>query len=481
MKYLFHAFLLLGVSAILPNAVMAQENTATPTPALLAAIQCEDTVSGTTPLLEMLFDPSPISVDAGSTLEFLGTLANISSQPLSDVTVYARVYQSDVENSQNITQLDEFMVVDAMQLAGNSDVPIQATWDVPNTLSPGEYYINLYVLSGANTYLFNNPYAHLPSAMHIKFTVQSGPETNLTPYFDTTVTGIDGAFYGNVSAEASPFLVYDFANQTPANTLPGETTFVTSISNPTDTEIEVPVEWRQYASHSFSSDLFKHTETQTVTIPALGSTSVSYTTIDQTESQLYVTATLTYGEHKNVLSMGVNREGVDEYSVIVPAVYPFPVTTGEATTLSVCVGMRNQLAPTDPLTLVMAAYDRSGEIIYQSASPVLLTNNLQKITDSFVATADYDYVQLSTILLRDNEIVYSSDNVFEQDSMRVVVVEDNGIEVSTANNPLYYVAAAITILTLIVIAGLLYMQKRRQSSDISTSDGSLGSDNTTTH
>jgi len=480
MKYLFYTLLLLGVSASQPNVIRAQENAGiAPLPPQQAAMQCEDAIDSPNPLLDVLFDSDPIHIDAGNTLEILGTLANISNQPLSDVTVYARVYQSDTENPQLIKQLDEFMVEDAMNLAGNSDVPLQATWDVPNTVPSGEYYINLYVLSGANTYLYNTPYVHLPSEMRVNFTVDNGSEPNSVPYFDTTETGIDGAFYETGSAEVSPFLVYNFANPALATALRGETTFVTTINNPTDTELEVPVEWRQYASHSFDIDLLKHTETQMITVPAQGSTSVSFTTVDQAESQLYVTATLTYGEQKNVVSLGVNRTGVDEYALVLPTVYPFPLTAGEPATMSVCASTLNRIDPTDPMTLVMTAYDRAGEMIHQSVSSVLLTNNLQSLVDSFTATADYDYVQLSTVIMRDNEIIYSSDKVFDEEAMHEVIVEDNGVQVTKGVIPLYAVAAGV-VLILIMITAVLYMTKRRQRSDTTTSDDSLEDNNATT-
>jgi len=129
--------------------------------------------------------------------------------------------------------------------------------------------------------------------------------------------------------------------------------------------------------------------------------------------------------------------------------------------------------------LVMTAYDRAGEMIHQSVSSVLLTNNLQSLVDSFTATADYDYVQLSTVIMRDNEIIYSSDKVFDEEAMHEVIVEDNGVQVTKGVIPLYAVAAGV-VLILIMITAVLYMTKRRQRSDTTTSDDSLEDNNATT-
>jgi hypothetical protein len=394
--------------------------------------------------------------------------------------VYARVYKSHPEGSQRVTQLDEFIVAYPMQLAGESDVPLQAVWKVPEAISSGEYYINLYVLSNSDTYLVSTPYTQLPSTTHIEFIVENESQAYPIPYFDTTTTGIDGAFYDTISASADPFLIYDFTNPTPPTAFRGETTFVTSVNNPTDEAITVPVVWKQYASHSFNQDLLRHTETEEITVPAQETVTVSFMTKEQTESRLFVTAEFSYQEYKNIISLGVNREGTDEYQVTLPTIYPFAVTSGESTMLSVCVSTRNQIAPTDPMTLVMTAYDRSDEVIHQLVSPVLLTNNVQNFTDSFIATADHDFVKLTTVIMRDNEIMYSSNQIFESAAMRVVIVEDNGTQESVGLTPLHYIALVVGTLVLILFTFLLYRLKRGHQSVVVTAGNSTGDNNAPT-
>jgi hypothetical protein len=435
MKYKTIVLLVLGVFSIYPNLAWSQNSEDAALREPPAVIRCDNITNTShldlrfgslfgafeTPDESGVYLSDPIEyVDAGSRLEVPGTLGNLSEHPLSDLVIYARVYKYEPENSDSVTQLDEFIVAHNMQLPSKANFPTELLWDVPLATESGRYYINLYARSSSDTYLLNSPYDHLPSKGHVEFVVENGAEANSAPYFDTQATSIEGAWYGPTPATESSVLLYDFINPVLPTAVRGETTFVTSINNPTDTEMEVPVEWKQYAVHSFDQNAVKHTQSQLITVPAQGTATAVFTTREQDESLLYVTAELSHKEAKSLVSLGVQRKSTEDYQIILPTVYPFPAVVGQSTNLHVCAGTLNQAQMTDEVVLLVTAYDRVGEVIHSTVYPSLLTNDLQSFTDTFVAAADYDYIELETVVMRANKIVHSDRQIFNKEAMRMM-------------------------------------------------------------
>ena len=97
-----------------------------------------------------VISPSLNQVSQAATVGFLGTLTNENEYPITDVTVYVKIFRSRGPlridaNGPDVVAF--FPVVEHLNLKGKERTPITFTWKVPADSEPGDYQAATFVVA----------------------------------------------------------------------------------------------------------------------------------------------------------------------------------------------------------------------------------------------------------------------------------------------------------------------------------------------
>jgi len=394
--------------------------------------------------------PVTSSVAAGKTAQFVGTVQNRNSYPLTDVTVYAKIFSMGTTTEKNTAGpdiIDWFPVRSGMMLAAGSSTPLTVDWAVPAGLPGGSYQLALYVVD------------------HDRFEYQGLTFTDDVPGMTSAFT-VDGTQAGrvafdktNVTVAGAPFY---FAAYPPHVAATSSAPIEASITNTTDAPYDGSVSWTLYYWDGLSERTELAKSTEHVTVPAGGSQSVSYTVSDTAHTVYYLEGVLTTpNAGKSVIGVRFVRINGSEPRFNAIGVTSYPVPAGG----SAFACFHSTSEKDNPDTTVTVAAHRTGllgildlfhpfaKATYTGIAPsqlAALPVSFAKGTGSFMLSATlYDHGTKIDSLTMDYSCVSTKTTC------------------AVLENP--YILYGVCVLIIIVLVGLLVLALRRMKKANSTS------------
>lgn len=236
---------------------------------------------------------------AGAEMSFSGTVFNASEYQLDNSTIYVRVFAYDGSVAEtDHTVVDQFVIENGVSLVPQETKEVTYTWAVPASFESGAYYIVHYVS-------VNDRY----DVSGILFS--DNAISKLTTFKVLGQEGVRAPIKINVNDTSINGQSYDI-NQNVELDFSEPQVITTSISNPTDEILFLPLQWKQYVYNALSDENQINVDTEIVTIPANETVEVSYELVPQREGWGQVVASLQDGQAKHIVTVRYAQTGVQD-------------------------------------------------------------------------------------------------------------------------------------------------------------------------
>ncbi len=329
----------------------------------------------------------------GATLTFKGEVISKNPYPLLNGTLYVKIFKRDettfAEGDGNPV-VDQFIVKDNIILAANGKLPVSYEWKIPTNAEGGEYYAAYFFTTAKRYNLMGLSFTDDVVGNQAPFKITNEIDAKIAKLskISTTLNGRDHHF--------AAFPLHFAAGDT--------VTVETIVTNPSDEEKTVPLQWNQYSWDAMLPENLRHTKTELVTVPANGEVSVSYEVRPQRESVVYVTAVTQDREVKSVLGIRYVRDGIEETRINFPGASAFPLQKDTEATLFACAHSTNlPVVPGNTLTLTLA--DRDGKVIHEYRYEGDISGAMSGFGEKFTPAMNVNYALLTATLERNGVVV----------------------------------------------------------------------------
>lgn len=403
-----------------------------------------------------------VQVDLSATLEqtvpgvpmtFTGELKNENPYPVVNGSIYVKIFKTGEENfqQQNGYPLVAFFEAGKdIRLPASSSVPFTFDWQVPNNLAGGDYEANFFFVTSDR---FN--------LLGLSFT--DDVTGNKTSFHVTTEQANQVVFDKHaVTLNDQP---YSFAAFPPHVDLDAPVTLAAPIINPSNTPKTVTVSWQLYNWDGLRSDFLLETRTESVTIPAKSTKTVSYTATKQMGTVSYLIATVEDGDATSIINPRFVRDNIEETRLNFPSLLKFPLMSGEENTLFSCVHSTN-LPLVEDNTLSMTLTDtETGFVIHEYTYQGGVTGAMMGVADTFTSQDNYGKVTLTTTLKRNGEAIDTVTQTYDcsQLSTTCPTKKPNAATTNTSSSTTNTLLVAVVI--LLIVIGAFFWYRQRQTRD----------------
>lgn len=385
---------------------------------LVAFDVCSESLTPGAATVDVSVPPLATAV-VGETTAYSVTVTNNLSFDLVDATIVARVFADTIPGSGIPLELDTFVVATGTQIANGQTIELDVIWETPAAAPAGDYTIALYVSDGGQGYLRGLPYTYANTAATIPVTVTSKQTVMSAPYFAMETAVVTGAVYPEAIADEYYTTQYDFTREELPLAMTDNQVFLVDVVNPSSESVTVPIVWNQYVYDNLDPEMVSYMQTETVTLTPLATTTVSFTAAGLTHSRNVVTATIDHPTLRSQVTMAIEKTEVTEVRLHTPALYSFPVRTGEHVNVSVCATVlqvddfNNHTTP----NLIMVVRNSDREVVHEFQRPYPTDNQRLQFSDTFTASRDYDYLSFETLVISGETILVSTRRVYDCETL----------------------------------------------------------------
>jgi hypothetical protein len=253
----------------------------------------------------------------GTEVTFAGEVTNNSARPIVDLNVFARIH---VMTDTGAVTVDEFLVHEDAVLAPGQTMQEVFAWQVPERAPGGSYYVTMFGVAADYIYYGISPLVEAGPAGP-NFTVTS---ENALVTFSKAESAINGELIGFTER---PVVLED-----------GETIEASvTITNPTDSEVRLPLQWNLYAWDSFNDDNIRDTTTEVVTIPAGESMSFTQSYSEVREPVSVLVARTNHRGVSSAITLPVQQSESSVTRVTYAGINSFPIPAGASAEVFACV------------------------------------------------------------------------------------------------------------------------------------------------
>ena len=387
-----------------------------------------------------------------SEIGFVGTIVNENNYPLVNGTLLARIFKKDeavFAQTDGNPVVDEFVVADSITLPAKGSVPMEYVWHIPASAEGGEYYATYFFLTNERYNLMGLSFTDDIVGNQANFTITNPNKSNVAK-FDKTSVRINGRDHRFASFPLS----FDRND---------EVVITASITNPTDEEKSVPVQWVQYAWDGRLESNRRNTKTELITLAPNETKELTYKVIGQREPIVFVTALSEDMNTKSLLNIRLVRTGVEETRINFPSLTKFPLAAGEAQTLFACA--HSTSVPVVPgNTLSLRLKDKTGNVIHEYTYEGDITTAMGGFGEVFTPTKNYNYVSLEAVLVRNGieiervTIDYDCNKIDPATCLPEDSEKGGGFFDSIMNNTMLIVVSGVILLLLVSVG--LYIRQR---------------------
>ena len=336
------------------------------------------------------------NTNAGSKINFTGTIKNANSYPIVNGTVVVKIFRKQ-NNSANMQKngsdvVDQFIAKDNVSIDANTNQKFDFSWNVPAYAKSGDYQVVTFFTSGKEFNLLGLTFTDDIVGNTFDFKV-NGQQKNIVE-FDKNSAKING-------------IPYMFAAFPPIIDATKTGVLTANLLNETDQNQTVNVTWKTYWWDAERSENLLDTKTDSVDLSKGQTKNLSYTITDNTHSVYLVVVEVDYKDTKSILGARFTRSGIDIPRINFPAVTSFPLAAGSQTTLFSCLhSTSNNDVQSGSLSLKLE--DPNGNIIHQYDYTGSITSAMMGVKDDFTPTKNYDKFSLVAELSQNGKVVDSA-------------------------------------------------------------------------
>jgi hypothetical protein len=405
-RRLLSLFLLLSAAGVWPLHALAQTDSPFPGPSLpepvdppAGAVNCFDhyTFGSVTADLQT----STPTAASGTDLTFAGPVVNNNDYPVVDGTLYVKIFKlgdrgEDTPNS-GTELVDQFMVEEGVNLPARGEKAVSFAWPIPAYAAAGDYMLTTFFSSAGKFNLLGLTFTDDVVGNIAYFSVAQGAPA--APHFNREkVTVNDQPYY---------FAAY------PPRVDAGPATLTAEILNPTDTAQTIPVTWQLYAWDALTQANLLDTKQDTVTLPANGTASLSYTVTDADHPVYYAVAFAHYKDAKSIIGVRFVRGDVGRVRLNFPGLKNFPLHSGQPATLFACVHGMGEQATVPGNRLVLSLLDAAGQTFHTYTYEGDITGAMMGLQDIFTPAEDYHRFTLSAQLYQNEQLVDQASLIYD--------------------------------------------------------------------
>ena len=391
-----------------------------------------------------------------ATMTFTGKMVNKNPYPLLDGTLYVKIFarnETVFASGDGNPVVDQFVIAENITLPANGQKDMTYTWKIPMNAEGGEYYAAYFFTTSDRYNLMGLSFTDDVVGNQAPFTIKNEKDPKLAKLskINTKLNGQDHRF--------AAFPLHFAAGDT--------VTIETTITNPSDQDKTLPLQFNQYAWDSMNKDNLRFTKTEVVTIKAGETKTVSYEVKPQRESVVYVTAVTQDLEAKSLLNIRYVRDGIEETRINFPGLTTFPLKKDEAQTLFACAHSTNQpVVPGNTLTLSLK--DGDGKTIHEYRYEGDINGAMGGYGEVFTPTGNINYATLTATLERNGVVVEQVTQTYDCEAIDPTSCLPDAMGTSFLDWIKNHLLTVILsgVIGLLVIAILAFLWKRTRKEHI---------------
>ncbi len=406
--------------------------------------------------------PNPVS---GIPLGIKGTIRNNNPYPITEGAVYIKVFRNDehFSRSQSYGIVDQFVAEDNITLPANGSAELNAAWNIPSYLATGDYRIASFFVAQNRYNLLGLTFTDDIVGNVVDFRVV-GERVSMVRIDKDAVT-INGKPHNFVGPYPS------FGKD--------ETVIVSvPIINETNGQASVSVSWTLSEWDGMRKDAVLNEKTENVSLKPKEQKIVSYTAANTGYPVYYLTVRTKTGDASSVANIRFVREGTILPRINFPSVMGYPLKAGQEATVFSCLHATGDETVKNG-TLELALSDEKGNILHFYRYEGDITSAMMGVKDVFVPKKDYYDFNLNAKIYKDGVLVDETTTrygctMLNPDNPELCARKDG--EKKTPALPFLstsaFLSAAIAVISLIILALLGFVMKRRftRSGDAESGD-----------
>ena len=379
----------------------------------------------------------------GAVLAFSGPLTNNNAYPLVDGKLYAKIFKKDettfAEGDGNLV-VDQFVVEDNVSIPANGYIQLSYEWTVPMNAEGGEYYVAYFFATNDRYNLMGLSFTDDVVGNIAPFTVVSDNTVAKISKADTNINGRNHHF-------AAVPLSFS-ATETVA--------ISTTITNPNNETITIPLQWNQYAWDAMNPNNRRNTKTEVITLQPNETKEINYITKEQREPVVYVVALTEDRGVKSILNIRFIRDDVDETRINFPGITQFPLAQDVETTVFACAHSTNLPAVEDN-TLTLTLTDKAGSLIHEYTYEGFITGSMGGFGNTFRPQKNYNHVFLNAklerqgVVIEEVQIEYDCTNIPDTECLPETPEDTPSSVTDIITNPLFFFPGIAVLLLLLFL------------------------------
>ena len=341
-------------------------------------------------------DLSPVLLQTlpGIALPFVGKLKNDNPYPLINGSVYVKIFKKAGDDSlvhQNGYPMVAFFEAGKdITLAAKSEEAFAFQWQVPESLSGGEYEADFFFVTDHRFNLLGLSFTDDVTGNKSTFRITSENQNQVT--FDKNVVTLNGK-------------QYRFAAFPPHFTKDESVKAMVSLVNPSNEQKVIALKWQLFNWDGLRPQNRLDEQTELVTLRPKETKSLSYDTTKRTGSVSYLLVEALDGDASSIMNIRFVRDGGEDMRLNFPSLTSFPVTEGKEMSIFSCVHSTN--APKiDGNEIFLSLTDAdTHETIHSFTYKGAITGDMMGVKESFVPKKSNGRVNLTTTLKHGSQMI----------------------------------------------------------------------------
>jgi hypothetical protein len=401
----------------------------------------------------------------GATITFSGTVTNQNPYPVVDGDLWVKIFREDestMENNNGNPIVDQFKVRDAMLLKANEAQTIQYEWKVPLNARAGSYYAAYYFTTNDQYSLAGLLFSDDVIGGRSSFMLSGETEMGIAE-LQKNGTTLNGEPYQHVAFP--PIFEKNDPVKVSAN-----------ISNPTDKEKRIPVQWNQYAWDGQKEGNLRNVKTELVVLAPGETKAVTYDAVGQPETVTFITATAQDLESRSILNFRFARSGLTEAKTAFTGLNKFPVPAGEEAMFFTCahtvstegafVGVSPAMGEKNIYDITLRVKTLGGEVLHEQTFNVPLTGTVAGFGLPYAPEAGLDAVVVESVLALHGNVLETNTVTYDCAALDPTTCFSKGGSASSLFTYMKLFLIALLVIVLGVLGYLFMKNRKRQGPNI---------------
>jgi hypothetical protein len=391
-------------------------------------------------------------------VEIGGEIVNKNTYPITNVSVKARIlknHPNPVERRAQYVIVDEFLVVDNINLKVNENYPIRYAYAVPGNATNGEYIIQYYVYNQDRFNLSGLSFTEDIIGNKTLFTIEGGKE-NI--YLDSTNITVDGREHNTRG-----FVLKVNKNKQIPVRIP--------LVNPTNVEKEMEVNYKLYKWDGLLESNLVENITQSKMVAANSKIDLEYLVNTESDPVYYAIITakgLSEKENSTIknktiayVRFSVNENNRPRINWVGLDKYPFK--EGEEVKVVTCAHNTTYANDKGPIKVQSIVKNAKGKELTKIEYEGEMPSAISGIMNKFKAPKNINKITIETNLYNaSNDLVDSITTTYDCNQLSPESCSKDGIISlnNTTKNILYLAGVGLGIIT-----GFLVIRKYRKNNN----------------